>query len=498
MRQTRKQSLKNTSIKKKRNHRRTSKRKIMGGNEMDGDKQRLFNAIFNSKTDEVIKIITETPVLLNRPINHQSTILHLAVMFENETVLNHLLRTPGIVINVKGEQGGTPLHFATESKPKMAMILMENGADIHARDSHNNTPLHWAFKDAIPNIPVIETLLDMGAEVDAKNMFGTTPLHSACKKGHYDIAMILMDRGANVHHKDNDGRTPFHFACESGNKKLVDFLIDKKGADVHEKDGKGMTPLYYALYKDRLDVAKILLGMGANVNERDNTGRTPLHLSSRNKYKEVVKFLIENGADVNAVDVDGQTPLHHTCNDPTSTESSITLLENGANIHVTNIHGNTPLDLACMNSGDEKLITLLIEKGAYPERCSKKIITLYNKIWLNYDRKRNKLLEFAHNEDDNSFDETELKELIYKNQLNYNEELLFKLIDNLIVLNKQNMLRFVLNIVNESIPIATIVDKTGKTIMHHIASLGNNANMLRSYKDIVDNTTRGGSKVAGG
>lgn len=41
-------------------------------------------------------------------------------------------------------------------------------------------------------------LLENGAEVNAKNKPGWTPLHSAAGKGHTELCKLLLDHGAEV------------------------------------------------------------------------------------------------------------------------------------------------------------------------------------------------------------------------------------------------------------------------------------------------------------
>jgi ankyrin repeat protein len=53
---------------------------------------------------------------------------------------------------------------------------------------------------------VVTLLLENGADVNAKdNDSGDMPLHLASWKGHQAVVSILLEKGANVDAKDEDG-----------------------------------------------------------------------------------------------------------------------------------------------------------------------------------------------------------------------------------------------------------------------------------------------------
>ena len=62
------------------------------------------------------------------------------------------------------------------SSPEVVIALIEAGADVNARDSSKNSPLHWASAE---NPAVVPVLLEAGAKVNLLNDAERSPLFIA-------------------------------------------------------------------------------------------------------------------------------------------------------------------------------------------------------------------------------------------------------------------------------------------------------------------------------
>ena len=96
----------------------------------------------------------------------------------------------GTAMNDFTKSGGTPLHWAAWSNAsEVAALLVEHGADIHAKDSYESTPLHWAAWSNTSEVAAL--LIERGADIHAKGLWEWTPLHWAAWRNTSEVAALL-------------------------------------------------------------------------------------------------------------------------------------------------------------------------------------------------------------------------------------------------------------------------------------------------------------------
>jgi ankyrin repeat protein len=115
----------------------------------------------------------------------------------------------------------TPLLVASyKGYTKIATILLENGADIHAQNSGTRTPLHLASERGF--IEIAKLLIAKGADVHAASPHDQwTPLHNAVYNGQTSVALFLLAAGADPLVKNIQGSTPLDYAREKGLNTIV-------------------------------------------------------------------------------------------------------------------------------------------------------------------------------------------------------------------------------------------------------------------------------------
>ncbi len=159
---------------------------------------------------------------------------------EDETLRDtlRLLIKHGAKVNDSTDKGRTALHNAAKSGNTVALqFLIENGADIHARDMVDNQAIHTAcHAETIKQSKnSIELLLKNGVDINATGKNGGTALHLACALGKVELAQYLIEQGANTN-LPYKGKPMLYFsvvcAIRSGNPDIFRFIYSQ----AHQED----------------------------------------------------------------------------------------------------------------------------------------------------------------------------------------------------------------------------------------------------------------------
>ena len=84
------------------------------------------------------------------------------------------------------------LEAAEKNKLGVVKRLLEEGADIDAKNNEDMTPLHLAVWEA--NLKMVKFLVGKGAKINTQGKRGWTPRQLAITKGHQAIADYLKDK----------------------------------------------------------------------------------------------------------------------------------------------------------------------------------------------------------------------------------------------------------------------------------------------------------------
>ncbi len=108
----------------------------------------------------------------------------------------------------------TLLHLAAKKGyAKAVKLLLDNNADVNAREVMDATPLHLAILE--DKVEIVQILITYGADLDAKSSYSSTPLHNAVLFGKVEITKLLIENGADANAKNNYGITPLKAAMIS-------------------------------------------------------------------------------------------------------------------------------------------------------------------------------------------------------------------------------------------------------------------------------------------
>ncbi|KAJ3175578.1 hypothetical protein HDU87_006075 [Geranomyces variabilis] len=302
-------------------------------------------------------------------------------------------------------RGITPLALAAYlGKAELVRVMLEEGADVDARDANGATALMYAARDG--RADVAEVLLDFHArpqleDINAWNAERYGRAHPAVVQllAHHQKAANELVTAASVFRasllKDLIARKQ----PAADLARLVEHKVkadsEARQAQTHDADGPPTfmsPPTQFTLlsaikHQDLQSVYQVLKALPiSSVSTPDAaTGVIPLHYALRLRpYKHpeseaIVRVLVALGANVNARNVkSGKTPLAYAVRDPyffpdgspqnkeemeRAVYSIVTfLLESGADVNAVDLDGNYALHYA-VRAKDAELVRLLLSGG---------------------------------------------------------------------------------------------------------------------------------------
>lgn len=182
----------------------------------------------------------------------------------------------------------------SKGQDKDVLRLIQEGADINARDQEGRTFLMWASMGGHERIARI--LIDAGADIHVSDMNGVTALMQASARGYDAIVQMLIQAGADVHATSNRHEiTSLLMASAKGHEEIVKILIHA-GADINTKGFEETNPLMIASENGHEQVVRILIDEGAHLEAQNKFGKTALKLASDKDHDNIVKILKKAGA----------------------------------------------------------------------------------------------------------------------------------------------------------------------------------------------------------
>lgn len=153
------------------------------------------------------------------------TCLTVAAM-RNRTAVTRELLDLGASVDLaltNGNRQLTPLHLAAEFACQETFdLLLDAGADPHARSASGTTPFYRACRGG--SLHILRRLKDCGSDVNARTWDNWTPLFEAVENGHDEVACLLLEWGADPGIVTDYGMTAMSLAEELPYYSIVEIL----------------------------------------------------------------------------------------------------------------------------------------------------------------------------------------------------------------------------------------------------------------------------------
>eukprot|EP00250_Pteridium_aquilinum_P019818 c24586_g1_i1 orf=552-1943(-) len=215
--------------------------------------------------------------------------LHFAAQNGKDTVCQYLLEELNLPVDVRDNDGETPLiHAARHGHLQASLCLLEHGADPGVKGNElDATALHHAA--GAGSTEIVRLLLERGADVNVPSDAGP-PLIWAAGHDRLDVVKLLLECGADPNASTEDDVTALVTAAAAGACAIVDLLV-AKGANVNVSAG-GATPLHIAADAGNDKIVNSLLKAGADPNALDDDGVKPIMVAALKGNKEIVNALL--------------------------------------------------------------------------------------------------------------------------------------------------------------------------------------------------------------
>ncbi|MDI9639429.1 ankyrin repeat domain-containing protein [Kamptonema cortianum] len=241
----------------------------------------------------------------------------------------------------------------------LVKVFVENGADIHAVDSHGYTALHHAASSSLKSIDIIRYLVDQGVDPNAATTWGETPLKLAIDSA--EIAELLLEAGAD----DSPLKwSALHRLAAFGTEEEIIEALSSPSKEclkcLNQQDALRRTPIQYALRRGMVAVAEQMIQLGAEVQPRNDQWESCLDSAIRGGNQEAVRLVIQHGFPINWKDSCSESALHVAAFEGNA-EMIRLLLELGAEADPDDSY-NSPLN----HARSQEAVRALLDAGLNP------------------------------------------------------------------------------------------------------------------------------------
>jgi ankyrin repeat protein len=236
------------------------------------------------------------------------------------------LAAGALLSSIRLDDGSSALLGAvTRGHCETVELLLAQGEDFEQIGVYNRQPgirsatgrgpaLFAAVDCDLPvekKVKMFRLLLAQGANI-RREIDGVDLMDVAVRRGDADVGDLLRAEGLPYGPREMAAFNRIDELQQAIRESpdIVHERFESVGRNSTIDDRRVTTLLGIALWKNYLEMARMLLEAGAPVDTREHDGRTPLHIAATlGGDPEAIRLLVKHGSDVNAVDNNGRTPL---------------------------------------------------------------------------------------------------------------------------------------------------------------------------------------------
>lgn len=252
---------------------------------------------------EAVRLLLEHGASVKKANCFCMTPLTLALKNGHLETIQLLLKNGCDFSVVSDEAGRLPIHYAVEGgHVDVVKLVLQSNPSVLSKTNDGDTVLHLAT-----SLEVVRLLVEQGADIHARNYYSKTVLHAAAEKGQSDTITYLLDQGVDINARDDAGHSPLFDAVYSERGDAAKVLIsrdcDLKVRSTNEgfPDGYREDDVFMEAAATGLtDVLQLLVEKGFSaIDEANRYGDTPLSVAAAGGHYDAVVFLLDKGANIN-------------------------------------------------------------------------------------------------------------------------------------------------------------------------------------------------------
>lgn len=241
----------------------------------------LHKAVLGLTSQSVDSVIGTETNLIDQTDSDGRTALSWAAGRDDKEALQTILSyTPDL--NKNDHLGRSPLHYAVATSRECSNLLLQAGADIHARDRTLRTMLHRAMLGFLwSDTQLINLLMQAGVDVNARDSSGFTAIAWAAHYKEVAILECFIRHGANPDVCTNIGHNVLSKVTQSNFHAHIDLLLREHQDHTGSIDQEGTFMHLAAKYADTKTLQLLKRGrlQRRDINAKDPAGMTPNQLA---------------------------------------------------------------------------------------------------------------------------------------------------------------------------------------------------------------------------